>query len=132
MIGKKQKRIREGLSAASLLFVAAKNGDQDRILGLMTGPDTTEDGIAQALMLFWGVAAEVPSVRARLEEIADEIDPKVRQAFTTSFLAIDSGNKDAFRPETASAQMTFIAVIVKVIADDPEGERLLRQTLGLS
>ncbi len=79
----------------------------------MTGTETTEDGTAQALMLFWGIAADVPSVRERLEEIAAQVDAKYRQAFTTSFVAIDAGNKDAFRPETAMAQMIFIAYIAK-------------------
>jgi len=129
---KSTKRINEGLFAATLLYEAAKNGDQERISDLITGPETTEDGIAQALMFFWGIAADVPTVRQRLEEIANQIDAKHRQAFTTSFTVMDTGNKDAFQPQTLVAQMEFISSIVRVIASDTEGERLLRQLLGLN
>lgn len=132
MFGKRQKRAREGLAAATLLFEAAKANDQDRVLELLTGDETTDDGLAQALMLFWGIAAEVPTVRERLEEVAQQVSDEVRPAFETSFAVLDTGNQHLFRPRTATAQMTFISVIVKVIADDPEGELLLRQMVGLS
>ena len=132
MFGKKQQRIEEGVLAAELLYVAARSNDPNRILEVLTGPETTEDGIAQALMLFWSIIQEVPSVRSELEAIAETSDPKIRPAFITSFRAIDRGDKNLFRPETAVAQMVFIATSVKVITDDPEGERILRQRVGLS
>jgi hypothetical protein len=78
------------------------------------------------------IAAEVPSVRERLEEIAEEVSNEIYPALETSFEVMDTGNQHLFRPQTATAQMTFIAVIVKVIADDPEAEELLLQTLGMS
>jgi hypothetical protein len=132
MFGKRRERVRAGKAAAALLYQAAKRDDQDQILDILTGDKTTDDGVAQALMLFWGIAAEVPSVRTRLGEIAKEVPDDVRPAFKTSLDVIETGNQHLFQPKTARAQIAFIAVIVKVIADDPQGERLLHQVLRLA
>jgi hypothetical protein len=127
MFGKKKRdSSKEGLDTACLLYQAALSNDRDLVLSLITGPETTDNGLAKALLLFWGIASEVPTVRAKLAEVTEQVPPQIQPAFRTSLTVIDTGNQHAFRPETALAQQTFIAVIVKVIADDPQGRELMQ------
>ena len=131
MFGKKDARNKLIARTALKLYMAVLAGDKGELHELMTGPESDDDGTAGALMLFWAIASEVPSVRARLGEAAAATDPKYRRAFTTSLIVIDTGNQHAFQPESAVAQMLFIGTILAIIANDPEGSEALEDAISV-
>ena len=131
MFGKKDARKKLIARTALTLYMTVLAGDKGELHEFMTGPESDDDGTAGALMLFWAIAREVPSVRARLGEAAAATDPKYQRAFNTSLIVIDTGNQHAFQPESAVAQMLFIGTILAIIANDPEGSEALEDAISV-
>ena len=96
---------------ALTLYMAVLAGDKGELHEFTTGPESDDDGTAGALMLFWAIDREVPSVRARLGEAAAATDPKYQRSFTTSLMVIGT--------------------ILSIIANDPEGSEALEEAISV-
>lgn len=77
MFGKEDARKKLIARTALKLYMAVLAGDKSELYDLMTGPESDDDGTAGALMLFWAIAREVPSVRAGLGEAAAATDTTI-------------------------------------------------------
>ncbi len=113
---KKDRVSRLGVTTASLLVEAARSGDRERVAQLIFGPETTDEGIMRALVLFIHLAHDHPDVLQLVRETAAEMPESAETAFRTGIRCAEVGNATNFQGGNTTGQALFIAVIARAVA----------------
>lgn len=113
---KKDRLGRLGVTTASLLVEAARSGDRDRVAQLIFGPETTDEGIKRALVLFIHLAHQNPDVLQLVKDTAAEMPESAEMAFRTGIRCAEVGNATNFYGGNATGQALFIAVIARAVS----------------
>lgn len=113
---KKDRERRLGVTTASLLVEAARSGDRDRVAELIFGPETTDEGLSKALVLFIHLAHEHLDVIQVVIDSAGDMPASAEMAFRTGIQCAKIGNATNFHGGNATGQALFIAVIARAVA----------------
>ena len=114
--GKKDRSRRLGIATASLLAEAARSGDTERVGQLIFGPETTDEGVMRALVLFIHLAHDHPEVIEMLRQTAMEMPDSASTAFRTGIRCAEIGDSTSFQGGTPVGQGLFISVIARAVA----------------
>jgi len=113
----KQDRLKRlGVTTASLLVEAARSADVDRVSDLIFGPETTEEGVQQALVFLILLAHEHPDVLELVRDAWSEMPDKADTAFRTGIRCAEVGSASSFQGGSVTGQALFIAVLVRAVA----------------
>ena len=119
MLGKRSSTIREGESTAKVLVDAAKSGSTERVSKLILGPETSDEGLQSALVIFIHVAHDNPDVIDLVRESWEGLPEFCDTAFASGLACARLGNASGFEGGTANGQAIFLAVIARAIALSP-------------
>jgi|GEM_PF-1803761 len=125
MFGKPRVSNADGTRACAMLVEAASRNDRSRIHQILTGPETTDAELESAMWRHFAIASAAPTVRGRLADTMNEVQPNAVPAFRSALAVIDTSEQVAFRPENAMGQIVLMACLAKIISDEDEALAIL-------
>ena len=104
----------------ALVLAAGEPDGAGAVEALLRSGRWTDDEQWWGLSGMFGIASQVPEVRAQLEYMTEQLPQELQPALRSAMRVIDTGNTKIFQGHSASSQLALHFVLAKIIGHVPE------------